>query len=82
MASCSLQGHKELDTTEHSAALRIFVCFLDFFCVCVCVDILKVLIEFVAILVLFYVLIFGPRDMWDQEVPTNSLKEVSIRKTF
>ena len=57
--SCSPQGHKELDATEHSAALTFFVCFLDFFFFLLW-TILKVFVEFVAILVLFYVLIFGP----------------------
>ena len=34
--------------------------------VCVCVfSIFKVFIDFVAILLLFYVLVFWPRGMWD-----------------
>ena len=33
--------------------------------------ILKVFIEFVTILLLFYVLVFWPRGMWDLSSPTN-----------
>ena len=42
--------------------LLLFIFFKDFFLL---QTIFKVFIEFVTILLLFYVLVFWPQDMWD-----------------
>ena len=56
----------ELDrlSTAQSPGFFLSICIVSLYS-SVCLFVFSVFIEFVTILLLFYVLIFGPRGMWD-----------------
>ena len=60
---------KDFPPWGHSTASTDFFFFLRFFLMW---TIFKVFIEFVTILLLFYVLVFWPRGMWDLSSPTRN----------